>query len=76
VSPGKASTDFTGSGGSLVSDDTDLLRILMGIDLHLGSYYISFHVPTPVLLLCALIALYGAWKLGRIALAATGIASH
>ena len=48
----------------------------MGIDLHVGSYYVSFHVPAPVLLLSGLVAVYGAWKLGRIALAAAGVGSH
>jgi len=42
----------------------------MGIDLHAGDYYLSFHVPTPVVLLIALTVLFGAWKLGRFILAA------
>jgi hypothetical protein len=43
----------------------------MGLDLHVGDHYWSFHVPTPVVLLVALLALCGVWNLAWFILAAT-----
>jgi hypothetical protein len=40
----------------------------MGIDIHIGEHYFSFRVPPSVLVLVALIALVGVWKLGRVLL--------
>ena len=40
----------------------------MGIDFHVGDHYVAFHVPTPVVLLVALITLFGVWTLARFVL--------
>ena len=42
----------------------------MGIDLHLGNHFVSFHLPALALVALALIALYAAWKLYLIILSA------
>lgn len=42
----------------------------MGIDFHVGDHYVSFHVPVLVLVVVALLAFSGAWKLGRFVFAA------
>ena len=48
----------------------------MGIDFHIGGHYYGFHVPDVLLLPLALVALYGALRLGRYVLAATGVWSN
>lgn len=42
----------------------------MGVDLHLGDHYWSFHVPELVLLAVAVIAVVAVWKLRRFILSA------
>ena len=44
----------------------------MGIDIHLGDHYWPLHVPTPVLLVGAVIAVVVIWKLRRFILAPFG----
>jgi hypothetical protein len=48
----------------------------VGIDFHIGDHYFGVHVPTPMLLLLAVFLFYVAFKLGRYALAATGVWSN
>jgi len=35
----------------------------MGIDLHFGNHFVSFHLPILALGVVIVIAVYGAWKL-------------
>jgi hypothetical protein len=42
----------------------------MGIDLHLGNHFLSFHLPALALMALAVFALYAAWKLYLIVLSA------
>jgi hypothetical protein len=42
----------------------------MGIDVHLGSHLWVFHVPKPMLVAAAVIAIVVMWKLRRVILAA------
>ena len=48
----------------------------VGIDFHIGDHYFGVHVPTPLLLVIAVVALFVAFKLGRYVLAATGVWSN
>lgn len=44
----------------------------MGVDIHIGDYYIPLPVPMPMLLVLAAVAVYAIVKLARVALAAIG----
>lgn len=42
----------------------------MGIDLHFGDHAVSFHLPVVALIVLAVIALYGVWKVYLIVVSA------